>query len=51
MTEKEIILAIINRLGLQNKIIQFEDGNIEFKSGWESIIVNFDDTGSVKSIH
>lgn len=50
MSEKEIILNIISRLGLQNKLIQFEDGNIEFYNGWDSLIIEFDENGFVKSI-
>lgn len=50
MSEKEIILNIINRLDLQDRLIQFKDGDIEFFNGWESIIIKFDENGFVKSV-
>lgn len=50
MTEKEIILNIINRLNLQNRLTYFKDGDIEFYNGWESILIEFNEDGSVKAI-
>ena len=50
MSEKEIVLNIVDRLGLQDKITQFEDGTIEFYSGWESVIFEFDENDVVKNI-
>lgn len=51
MSEKEIILNIFNRLKLQDKINVYEDGVIEFFNGWESLIIEFDENGTVKEIH
>ena len=50
MSEREVILNIFNRLGLQDKVTKFEDGDIEFDSGWESVIFKFDENGVVKNI-
>lgn len=50
MSEKEIILNIFNRLKLQEKFTEYEDGDIEFFNGWESVIIEFDKDGSVKDI-
>ena len=50
MTEKEIIISILNRIG---KKIYYDDGlNIEFCNGfgYENLIITFDDTGKVIDI-
>lgn len=48
MTEKEVILNIIERLG---KNILYKDNNaIEFRSFYGGVLVEFDDNGFVTSI-
>ena len=50
MSEKEVILNIFNRLKMQESITEYKDGVIEFYSGWESVIIEFNEDGSVKNI-
>ena len=50
MSEKEIILNIFNRLKIQERFTEYEDGVIELFNGWESVIIEFDEDGSVKGI-
>ena len=51
VSEKEIIMNILNRLKLQDKTNVYEDGVIEFFNGWESLIIEFDENGTVKEVH
>lgn len=48
MTEKEIILSIIDRLG--KDIIYKNDNAIEFRSFDGSILIEFDDNGFITDI-
>ncbi len=50
MTEKEIIIGILERIG---KKIYYDDGShIEFHNGfgYENLIIEFDDIGNVTNI-
>lgn len=49
MTEKEVILSIITRL--QKKVYYLGDDAVEFDGWGESIIVRFDENGTVTDIN
>lgn len=51
MTEKEMILNILDRISL--KVYYQDDRSIEFANsyGYENIVIDFDDDGNVVSIY
>ena len=51
MTEKEMILNILNRISL--KVVLQDDKSIEFENGYghEDIVIDFDEDGNVTDIY